>query len=265
MRLNEMQHRFRDIMLNEPDVLKTPPPGFAAIFQEGDIPLPERLKVYRNNIVGGLTDILVVTFPVLEKLVGKDFLEQMARGFILENPPSEGCMNMYGAGFDDFIRGYGPAKDLPYLPDVAAFEIALTESYYADNDSPLTAEALADINPDTLSDLPLSLRSSARLMASEYPLNDIRKYCLDENRHEEETLDLDAGPARLMVYRPGIEVLVVNLQPDEYKMLDMLRKGATLGGAVEATLETCEEFDFQAFLSRHLELETFSALEANTL
>ena len=66
MRLNKMQENFRDLMLNHPRALDRPNIEFAALFETGDIPLPERLKVYRNNIMGNVSGALVNNFPPLE-------------------------------------------------------------------------------------------------------------------------------------------------------------------------------------------------------
>lgn len=263
MRLNEIQERFKDTILDHPDVVEQPPADFAVLFKEGGIPLPERLKVYRNNIVGGLTDTLILTFPLLEKLVGKDFLEGMARSFVLENPPESGCLNTYGTGFDKFIADFKPAESLPYLPEVAALEIAMTETYYAGNDTPMMPEDLSAIKPDNLPDLNVKLRNSVRLISSRFPLDEIRNFCLTEEEDNNKTLDLDQGGVDLMIYRPDLEVLIVKLQKDEMTMLKNLQQAQKLGKALESTLNDHPGFNFQDFLQRHIELETFLSLNTN--
>ncbi len=262
MRLNEAQARFKETMLDHPKVLEDLPADFAAIFNEGDIPLSTRLKVYRNNIVASLTDLLLATFPVMEKLVGKEFLEVMARSFILENPPAQGCLSFYGAGFDEFIAGFKPAQGLPYLPDIARMEIAINDAYYAPDDKPLRAEALAKIAPEELGALRLSLRTSACMLSSRYPLPAIKDFCFQDDGSA--ILDINSGGCALMVYRPSLESLVVTLGPGEYFMLSLLYEGRTLGEATTLTMERFPDFDIQKFLARHMELETFSAFKPNT-
>jgi hypothetical protein len=264
MLLNDIQTRFRETMLDHPDALNALPDDFAALFNAGEIPLQERLKVYRNNIVGGLTDTLILSFPIVEKLVGRDFMEALARAFILENPPDEGCLNTYGRGFDHFIAGFRPATSLPYLADVAAFEIAMTEAYYAADDTAMPADGLARLSADALMDTKIFLRASAKILSSRFPLIALRDFCLREEKDDDATLDLDQGDARLMVYRPGIEVLIVQLDADEQHMLESLKNGLSLGEALEKTLMAHEKFDVQAFLKKHLALETFAAPRSNT-
>ncbi len=258
MQLSEVQKRFKDTMLDHPKALDDPAADFAALFNEGDIPLPARLKVYRNNIIGSLTDVMIASHPLLEKLVGHEFLEMMARSFILENPPTHGCLNMYGGGFDTFIENFELAKALPYLPDMARLEIAMNEAYYAKEDDPLKAEELASTTPEKLQ---LKLRQNIRLVSSKYPVHDIRDFCIEDD--PEKTMNVDTGGVKLMVYRPQLETKIVRLENDEYHMLSALKEKMTMDDAVESTLNTHESFDFQGFLQRQIELETFLTLATN--
>jgi len=262
MQLNEFQERFKDLMLDHPKALDNPPEDLAAFCAEGDIDLPTRLKVYRNNIVGSLSDLMVATFPVMEKLVGKDFLEMMARSFILENPPTHGCLSLYGDGFAEFVEGFELAKSLPYLPTIARFELALNKAYYAKDDTALTAEELGAVPPEALGDLKLAPRHCVHLVNSRYPLTAIRDFCMAET--QDGKLDIDQGGEKLMIYRPHLDSETVILNDGEYLMLQKLADGLALGAAVEAVMAADDSFDFQAFLQKHLALETFRALAPNT-
>lgn len=256
MRLNEMQERFRNLMLDAPETL---PGDFAAQFEAGDIPLAERLKVYRSNIVGGVAENLRKSFPILEKLVGADFLRDMARRFVTAHPPEAGCLNLYGRGFEDFIRSHPPARGFPYLPDMAALEIAMNEAYYAPDDEALGAQALAALSPDALGALSLAFRTSVRLIASDYELARLRAYCLTP---EEPAPDINT-PCNLLIYRPDLEVHIVPLFPAEMRMLGLLQAGAALGDAAERTAADHPDFDAGAFLQKHLTLGSFRALNSH--
>lgn len=260
MQLSEFQSRFKDLMLDHPDALDTPDEDLAAFCKSGDIPLSSRLKVYRNNIVGSLSDVMIATFPTIEKLVGLGFLEGMARSFILEHPPSEGCITLYGAGFDKFIEGFELAKGLPYLPDMARYELALNTSYYAADDNALTAKALSQIAPEDLGDIELKPRASVYIIRSRFPITAIQAYC--ENPDESEGLRIDQGGENVMVLRPEFETMSVVLNDDETYILERLQAGDRLGEAVENTLSTYQDFDFQSFLQKHLSLETFRKFHA---
>lgn len=263
MRLNEAQALFSRTMLEHPDAVTNPDPALAGLFAGEESILPERLKIYRNNIVGSLTKAVQATYPLIEKLTGEDFSTGLMRSFVLENPPQEACLARYGAGLDQFIENFSPAKDLPYLADVARLEWAMNEAYYAPDDRPLTPSGLQNAPFDELTDMNLPLRSSVRLLESRWPLVVLRDFCLKENRHESEMLDLKQGGCRVMVYRSGLSADIVPLEPAEYMFLRAVEAENTLGNALEITLKTFPGFDFQGFLQKHLALETFSALPAN--
>ena len=87
MRLNEIQTRFKGMMLApETD------DALADILETSDIPLTRRMDVYRNNVMSGLGNALSANFPLLEKLVGRDFLSSMVRAYIVAHPPTSGCL-----------------------------------------------------------------------------------------------------------------------------------------------------------------------------
>lgn len=259
MLLNEIQEHFRDLMLDHPDAVYALGDEFSAVFEEKQIPLPDRLKVYRNNIVGSLTDVVVAGFPVMEVLVGKEFMEGMARSFVLKQPPEQGCLNQYGAGFDDFVRDFAPAQSLPYLSDVARMELAMNKAYYAKDQAAVTAEDFGQILPDHLAETEIEIGANVHCLSFDYPVSRIREYCLNEEA-QKEALDLDGGGEKLMIHRPALEVFITALADDEYEMIRNLREH-NLGDAVELTMVQYPEFDFQAFLQKHLDLKTFTDLK----
>lgn len=264
MRLNEAQALFAETMLSPIKAEENPAPGMTALFSTPEAVLPERLKIYRNNIVGSLTKAMQATYPLIEKLTGEDFAAGLFRSFVLAHPPQEACLARYGGGLDGFIKGFAPAMGLPYLADIARLEWAMNEAYYAPDDRPLTPAGLQNVPMDELADMVLPLRASVRILESRWPLVGIRDFCLKENRDESETLDLDQGRCRIMVYRPNLSAEIVVLDLAEHAFLWSLQTGKTLGDALEAVLDGFPGFDFQGFLQKHLLLETFSAPVANT-
>lgn len=253
MRLNKVQKKFSDIMLDRENVIEAPPGDFLALFAAGEIPLSERLKVYRNNIVGSLSEALRMNFSAVEDLTGKEFFTAMARNFILSSPPHEGDINEYGAGFDEFIASYTPAKGLPYLADVARLEIAVNAAYFAPDDAAMTA---AELSPENLH---LQLRRSAQLVESKFPVSAIRRFCLNKNRGADEVLDISGGGEKLLVLRPELKIMIIELNDAEYDFLKSIAGGVETATALEETLGRHPNFDFARFLQSHIALGSFAA------
>lgn len=261
MRLNDVQRNFKESILDHPDALESLSEDFAGVFKTGNIPLSKRLNVYRNNVVGSLTDVMEASFPAVKALVGDEFFTGMARRFILAHPPSHGCLNSYGFEFAEFIDGFEPAKGLPYLPDIARLEMALNSAYYAKDDKALDEGELSAITPEDLGNVQLFPRHCVRLIHAPYPVHEIRDFALDGG--DRAAPDIDKGAAHLMVYRPQLETQVIILDAAEYALLRNLQDLMPLGRAVEDVLNRHEDFDFQAFLQKHTFLETFAPLDAN--
>jgi hypothetical protein len=257
MQLKDVQAQFKDLMLDHPDALKSLDDDFSAVFESGNIALPKRLAVYRNNIIGSITDTVITTCPTLEKLVGRQFLEHMARSFVLLNPPRQGCLTLYGEGFDSFIAKFEPAASMAYLPDIARLDLAMNQSYYAPDQTPLTSDHLATITPEDLGDTHLKQSDHAICIQSDHPIDKIHAYCQMDN--PEHDLDVSSGGAAIMVFRQNFQTQIVPLEIDEFTMLDAL-KAQPLGNALESTVAAHPDFNFQIFLQKHLSLETFYVL-----
>lgn len=266
MLLSDIQNQLKDVLLNadsSTDKGANNEQALNAIFETGRIPLNERLGVYRGNVMNSLINVITTNFPITENLVGEEFMGAMAKAFIKHRPPEGGCLNQYGANFPAFITTFEPAASLPYLADVARFEWARHKAYYAQDDLALTAKDLGAIPPEDLGELILRLRDSVNLIASPHPISAIRAFCENENRGEDETLDLDQGGAYLMISRPKLKVNIEELDEASFTLLQELAQEIPLGSAAEKVINEFEDFNFQAFLQTHLHLQTFLPLPSN--
>jgi len=260
MRWHETQNLIARALLDHPEAIAPSDPVLAGLFTGNAAVLPERLKIYRNNVMGNLTAALRATYPLVEKLTGAEFTLGLFRAFILKHPPREARLDRYGAELGGFIEDFVAAQGVPALADLARLEWAMNESYYAPDDNPFHPDSLRNVAHEQLADLVLPLRLSVRLLASRWPLLAIRDFCLKENRGEQETLNLDQSGDSIMVYRPGLSTEVLALGPAEYAFLQMLKSGNPLGNALTTTLSAFPDFDFQGLLQKHLGLETIATL-----
>ena len=71
----------------------------------------DRLDIYRNTFLVTLTKALRICFPATEKLVGAVFFEAAAQVFVEAQPPASAWLDLYGAEFSEFLRGFPPAAD----------------------------------------------------------------------------------------------------------------------------------------------------------
>ena len=156
MRLSDFQDGLASALLPAPGA-STPPPAWldALLAQPG-------FAVYRNTVARGCIDALQANYPAVHALVGSDWLRAAAHAFVHQHPPTHGCLMDYGAGFADFLEGFGPAADLPYLAAVARLDRCWTESHLAADAPALQAAWLARQPPEALALLHLQPHPAAR-------------------------------------------------------------------------------------------------------
>src|SRR5262245_23031436 len=126
-------------------------------------PHARRFAVYRNNVVTGLIRALKTRFPATERVVGDEFFAVMAQVFVCAHPPRSPLMMTYGDDFPDFIAGFAPAAEIPYLADVARIEAARTRAYHAADASTIEPSRLQAIAPEGLAQMRVSIHPSAEI------------------------------------------------------------------------------------------------------
>ncbi len=257
MRLSEFQENFKHTLL-EPDHLDN---GMfrSAFRQDHGICLENRMKVYRNNVIRSLIDAAIAALPMTEKLVGREFLEQAIRVFVVGNLPSQGNLNLYGMEFPDFIQTYEPAKHLPYLQDFTRLEWLWEAAYYAPDDLPLDPAELISIAEEDMPNLQFSFRKSFALLESAYPLDEIVDFCRAENQEDLQALS-DRG-CKLIIYRPDLKVELRRLDDAEYLFLSALLDGQTIHETAEILAAHYPDADLTPLLQKHLQLGTITRFE----
>jgi hypothetical protein len=215
--------------------------------EAGNAPIPaRRFAVYRNNVVAGLRNALRRRFPVVEKTVGEDFFAAMAQVFVRQQPPRSPLLALYGDAFPDFIAAFVPAREIPYLADVARLEVARTRAYHAADAVPLGAEHLATLDAETVPGIRIELHPSTEIVRSCHPIVTIWAM----NSGEQPLAPIaDWRGEDALVARPHLEVEIRALPPGGAAFLLALAAGRPLGVAAEAALAEDADFDLTVNLA----------------
>lgn len=203
------------------------------------------MEIYRNNYRGNLQNALQDVYPVIEKLVGRDFFRLLARLYIAQHPSRSGNLNHYGKEMTDFLAAFEPARQLVYLPDVARLEWACHCAYFAEGAKVLDLMALAQIPESRYGELILHIHPACHLVCSTYPIADIW--------HANHTaagrdIDLASGASNSLVSRVSDAVTVSALSPAEAAWFFRVQKGIPLGKATAETIAQHAGFDLQTLL-----------------
>ena len=210
------------------DPASPPPPE--TLGREGR-PDARRFAVYRNNVAVGLIAAIEARYPIARRLVGDEFFRATARAYIAGEKPRSAVLIHYGATFPDFIARFEPAREIPYLADVARLENAWVEAYHSWDAPPMTLAALAEIDPAQFDALRFSAHPAARLLRFAHPAASIWA------AHQGPGDPRPPGDWRAedaLVARPEADVTVRVLPPGGWAFASALFAGAPLREAAEA-------------------------------
>lgn len=211
----------------------------------------ERLGVYRNNVFSNYRQALRGVYPVVERLVGREFFDHAADRFIPVAPSRSGDIHDFGAGFPDFLAGFPGAQALVYLPDTARLEWLVHEAFHAADHASVDFERLRRVPAQAYGGLRLRLHPACRLIASPYPIH--RLWQANQPEYvRDETIDLWSGGVSLLVRRPHHAVVLQPLEQGEFILLSELAAGRSVLHAFERAAAVEPQFDLSEFLRRHV-------------
>jgi hypothetical protein len=195
----------------------------------------KRFNVYRNNVAVGLSDALEAAFPVVRKLVGDEFFRAMAGVYLRKHPPKSPLMMFYGDAMPQFLRRFEPAKTVPYLPDIAAMELALRHAYHAADATPAPPDALGAIAPDALMGTRLRIAPAVQTATSDYPIHAIYR----ANTQSDAPKPVMQAEA-VLITRSGFDPDIHPINAAAAKAISLLQNGHTLGEAIATADDTLD-------------------------
>ena len=234
--LLDVQRGLRDALLADSAV----PPWIVG----GDAVAAQRLAVYRETIASALVRALRLAYPTVERLVGAAFFEQAARQFCAAHAPVDAGLHAYGPGFADFLQDLPSCVQLPYLPDVARLDRAVTRALHAEDAAPLAADALGRLDAAQACALRLRFHPAVSLLRAEFPIDAIRAAVLLQDDAAMAAVDPASGPVHLLVERAEGRAVVVRMPRADWEWTCALAQGRAFGelltpsttGAVAAVL-----------------------------
>lgn len=202
--------------------------------------------VVRNTVLKGCIDALQASYPTVCQLVGEEWFRAAAAVYARAQPPADGLLMDYGAEFADFLAGFAPAAELPYLPAVARLDRCWTECHLAADATAVDRNWLAQQAPDTLPLVQLRPHPAARWSwCKEHPA-----YALWHSHRAGLALpdSLDWCGDGALLTRPHAEVTWRPLSRAGVAFLDACAQGLTLEAAATNALDTDPTADFAGLM-----------------
>jgi hypothetical protein len=229
----------------------------------------QRMSIYRDTSVTTLVNDLRLTFPAVRQLVGEEFFEGAARGFIERELPRSAWLDEYGGGFVAFLAGLASAASVPYLADVAALEWGVSRALHAPEATAIDPSDLAAVSAAQTASLRLVAHPALALVRTDSPADVIWHAVLAGDDAALGAIDLSDRPVYLLVERrvrnsrepAGSTVQVHRLSEAAWRLTVSLCAGRPLGVALEEVANT--DVDPSAVLAEHLAAGRFVAFTLN--
>lgn len=187
----------------------------------------ERLCVYRNTVAKGCADAIRVQFPTVEAVVGQAWLGEAALVFARDHPPGAPSLADYGADFPDWLSGFSPAADLPFLGGLARIDRARTEALFARDAPAVSAEEISGLPTSAYGAVRLELHPAARLLIFDAAVPAL--WAALQMGPSEATFGHE--PQAMLILRPGLEVGWRVLRPGAGAFLASCQQGMSLADA----------------------------------
>ncbi len=243
-------------------------PAVGHLPASGTLTAQPAFSVYRNTVMKAYIDALEANFPAVARLVGRDWFRAAAAIYARQTPPSDARLLHYGDSFVDFLRNFGPAESLIYLPGVATLDIFWRESHVAADAHCTDADWVASLAPEQLASLVLKPHPAARwFWFDQQPIYSI----WSRNRHRshdgepsDEQQDLNWQAEGALLTRPGDTVAWQIISQAGCKLLDACASGLPLVQAANLASMTDPETDMANLFATLLRAGAFAGTSTPT-
>jgi hypothetical protein len=253
MKLLELQKRMAaDVMRPLTAADHIAPKTSAAYVKPNDrLSSLERLEIYNRQYWYRVIDSMYEDFAGLCAVLGKRSFDRLVRAYVAECPSQTFTLRNLGSQLEDWLRrntSYAGQK-LAMALDMARLEWAHIEAYDGESWQALGPEDLIELGPG----LRIALQPYIRLLQLQHPVDDLRisVNAVSEDHGAASNAVLkskERGVVRqftrlkperifLAVHRLDFSVYYRRLSVEEFRLLEALRKGLSIGAAVEASLE----------------------------
>lgn len=206
----------------------------------------QHMLIYKKNIVTTLTNTLFNIYPLLVKLIGKDFFHLTAQEYIQCYPSRSSNLHDYGEYFSHFLATYSPLQDLVYLPEVAAVEWICHSLSFAAEPSPFNIKQLENIASEEYDSLHFTLHPACKMLKCDYPILRIIELC---QGNLQETIDVMSGGMHLLIIRRNLEIALIPISLADYTFLNALNDNKPLSQALDETIAIEQNFQLNEKLT----------------
>jgi hypothetical protein len=216
-----------------------------------------RFDVYREGYELRLAGVIENDYPAVARILGEGPFRNLIHRYLARFPPHSHDVGRAGDHLARHLENDPLSENLPFLPELARFEAALSAGVVARDVEPWTRVAIAALG-EALLDRPLAWAPGAAFLRSRWPLGDL--WQLRDQADEDIELQVDGRPTDVVVFRHGLRVLWREVSSDEAAFLAAIDGRCSL-------LDLCDSgrFGEPETAAPHLATLAVALLESNVL
>ena len=201
----------------------------------------KRLAIHLHHYEASLTAAVVGRFPATGWLVGHRRLEDAARTFVHDHPPTAACIAEYGAEFPTFLATWPDTNHLTYVAGFADLDWHLGRLAVSIDVDAVARDRLAAIDPTDLASVSFRFQAGTHYLRASWPIDSLITLYLSDVAPESWTL-VDEE-VRVEVRGSRGTFRFSRLSAGEYAFRLSLAEGLTVGDATGRALGIDPAFD----------------------
>jgi hypothetical protein len=192
----------------------------------------DRWHVYAHGYLARITEAAGLEYAAIRRILGEEAFASLLERYLAVFPPRSFDLSRVGDRLAAFLEFDRLSVDLPFLPELARLERAISEAFVARDAEPVAWGDLVGLGAGAVAGLRFALTPGIALIRSEWPLHEIWT-CRLEEEDDAVSIALDGRPSNVLVYRQDARVRVAGISDGEAALVEA-------AGIGEASLEDLE-------------------------
>jgi Putative DNA-binding domain len=197
----------------------------------------ERVEIYHGMYLLRMVEALESDYPAIRHFLGEEAFEELVRDYVERYPSRSYTLNRLGDHMPRFFLDEPDRPHAAFLHELAATELAVTQTFDEEESPVLDAEALHSVPETRWATLRLRPIRALRLLSLRYAVT----AHLEAAKHDRPVPRPRRRATFLAVYRQNYAVFRLELGRIEYSLLAALVGGAPLGEAISAAALSLRE------------------------
>lgn len=250
--LSEIQQRFLQSIMQPVDAELVD--AAAIVTPSAHLSASARLAIYREQYWLRLKESIAEDFPGLNAIIGDDQFDQLLEAYLTEHPSSSFSLRDLGCKLPDFVRSHPDlvGSNARLCEQTARFEWAQVVAF---DSAALPIFDPSNLTEELVSSAQIRLQPYVVLLDLDFALDEFEfaptradssnaieaAQCCADRREPVATVPVEER-IQLAVHRmPDNDIYFKRLAPDQFKLLQAISSGATIGAALSAVTATPDE------------------------